>query len=172
MTYYPSLAKSLARVFTKADVQVAFKPASKLGNILCQQNKTRPPKTEMKGVYKQTCSCSPEAQYVGETRVKIRTRQKQHRDDVDTFRANPTTNVSGLTKHAALCTTGTIDWENPTVLATFQDKKKTTLQQNLFIRESLEIRRHDAARTGLNERNDETSKFVKTTAWGPILKKL
>ena len=74
--------------------------------------------------------------------------------------------------HAAECTNGTIDWENPKVLATFQDKKKTTLQQNLFIRESLEIRRHEAARTGLNERNDETSKFVKTTAWGPLLKRL
>ena len=126
----------------------------------------------MKGIYKQSCSCSSDAVYIGETRVKISTRQKQHRDDVTSYESNPSVNVSGLTKHAAECTDGKIDWENPTVLATFQDKKKTVLQQNLFIRESLEIRRHDAARTGLNERNDETSKFVKTTAWGPLLKKI
>ena len=171
MTYVPSLAKSLARVFTKADVQIAFKPAQKLGSILCRQNKTQPPKTELKGVYKQSCSCAPTSLYVGETRVKISTRQKQHHNDVQTHRANPESNVSGLTRHAANCTDGVIDWENPEVLATFQDKKKSALQQNLFIRESLEIRRHNAARTGLNERNDETSKYVKTTAWGPILKK-
>ena len=106
------------------------------------------------------------------THCKISKRQKQHRDDVTAYRENPDMNVSGLTKHAAECNNGSIDWEKPKVLATFQDKKKTNLQQNLFIRESLEIRRHDAARTGLNERNDETSKFVKTTAWGPLLKKI
>ena len=159
------------QVFTKADVQIAFKPAQKLGSILCRQNKTHPSKTELKGVYKQSCSCAPSAVYVGETRVKISTRQKQHRDDVVSHRANPESNVSGLTRHAASCTDGAIDWEEPEVLATFRNKKKTALQQDLFIRESLEIRRHNAARTGLNERNDETSKYVKTTAWGPILKK-
>jgi len=146
--------------------------APKLGDILCNKNKTKPPKSEMKGIYKQNCTCSPNAVYIGETRVKISTRQKQHLNDVTIYENNPSTNVSGLTKHSAECKDGTIDWENPTILATFQDKKKTVLQQNLFIRESLEIRRHDAARTGLNERNDETSKFVKTTAWGPLLKQI
>ena len=50
MTYYPSLAKSLARVFTKADVQIAFRPAQKLGNILCRENKTHPSKLDLKGI--------------------------------------------------------------------------------------------------------------------------
>ena len=96
----------------------------------------------------------------------------QHKNDIDAFLKNPAMSVSGVTKHAATCQTGTVDFQNPKILATFQDKKKSTLQQNLFIRESLEIRKHDAARTGLNERNDENSKYVKTTAWGPLLKKI
>ena len=64
------------------------------------------------------------------------------------------------------------DWENPEVITTFQDKHKGNLERNLLIRESLEIRRQDTVNNGLNERNDISSKFVKTTAWVPILKKL
>ena len=77
----------------------AFRPAGKLGSILCGKNKTQPSKLEQKGIYLQQCTCSPQAQYVGETRIKIRTRQKQLRDDVIAYRNNPTTNVSGLTRH-------------------------------------------------------------------------
>ena len=80
--------------------------------------------------------------------------------------------VSGVTKHAAECQQGSVDWENPEVITTYQDKHKGSLERNLLIRESLEIRRLDTVNTGLNERNDVSSKFVKTTAWVPILKKL
>ena len=96
----------------------------------------------------------------------------QHRDDVASLQKNPAMSVSGVTKHAAECQHGTVDWDNPEVIATFQDKKKGNLECNLLIRESLEIRRQDTVNTGLNERNDIGSKFVKTTAWVPILKKL
>ena len=85
---------------------------------------------------------------------------------------NPSMSVSGVTKHAAECHQGSVDWENPEVITTFQDKHKGNLERNLLIRESLEIRRQDTVNNGLNERNDISSKFVETTAWVPILKKL
>ena len=53
-----------------------------------------------------------------------------------------------------------------------QTGKRNTETETSEELESLEIHRLDAAHTSLNERNDETSKFFKTTAWGPILKKI
>ena len=127
---------------------------------------------ERKGVYALTCSCPGNPKYIGKTRVKIKTRMSQHREDVASLRKNPTMSVSGVTKHAAECQQGSVDWKNPEVITTYQDKHKGNLERNLLIRESLEIRRQDTVNTGLNERNDISSKFVKTTAWVPILKKL
>ena len=127
---------------------------------------------ERKGVYALTCSCPGNPKYIGKTRVKIKNRMSQHREDVASLRKNPNMSVSGVTKHAAECQQGSVDWENPEVLTTYQDKHKGNLERNLLIRESLEIRRQDTVNTGLNERNDISSKFVKTTAWVPILKKL
>jgi hypothetical protein len=139
------------------------------------KNKTHPPKTDRKGVYKLSCSCSPSASYVGETRVSIKTRMRQHQDGIASY--DPTmpvtdgaTNVSGITKHASQCKNGTVDWENPEVLATFQDKNKFKMQKNLFVRESLEIRKQNTGPgKGLN---DDYSSYVKTHAWGPLFKKL
>jgi replication-associated recombination protein RarA len=59
---------------------------------------------------------------------------------------------------------------NSDVLATFQDKNKFKMQKNLFVRESLEIRRQNTGPgKGLN---DDYSSYVKTYAWGPLFKKL
>ena len=44
--------------------------------------------------------------------------------------------VSGVTKHVPKCQQGTIDWDKPDVVATFQNKKKENLERNLPIRES------------------------------------
>ena len=96
---------------------------------------------------------------------------KQHKDGVASYDpGTPDINVSGITKHASECTAGTVDWENPEILATFQEKEKSKLQKNLFIRESLEIRKQKTGPgMGLN---DDYSKYVKTHAWGPVLNKL
>ena len=118
-------------------------------------------------IYMYTCSCCPSAKYVGETRISINTRKKQHQDDVTSSKVN----VSGLTKHARECINGSIDWENPVVLATFNDKEKTTLQRNLVIRESLEIRKQGALKNGGLNQKDEW-KCVKTSAWDPLLTRL
>ena len=75
-------------------------------------------------------------------------------------------NISGISKHARLCKKGTINWDSPTVLSTFNDKKKGGLQQNLLIRKSLEIRRLKTSRgQGLND----PQLCVRSNAWDPIL---
>ena len=80
-----------------------------------------------------------------------------------------TANISGITKHARSCTNGTINWEKPTIITTFNDKKKRALTQNLLIRESLEIRRQKTTRgLGLND----PQLCVRTNAWDPMLKRL
>jgi hypothetical protein len=170
--YIPCLSKQLQRVFQKNDCQVFFRSGTSLKNLLCGANKTQPPKLERKGIYKLSCNCSPTASYVGETRVSFRTRVKQHKDGVANF--NPETsnlaNVSGITRHAAQCPNGKINWEDPEILATFQNKKKTKLQKDLFVRESLEIRHQKTGPArGLN---DDFGKCVKTNAWGPLLEKI
>ena len=113
------------------------------------------------------CPCCPTAKYVGETRISVNTRKKQHISDVNSTKVN----VSGLSKHARECTNGTINWDNPVILATFDDKEKTTLQRNLVVRESLEIRRQGALKNGGLNKKDEW-KCVKSNAWDPLLIKL
>ncbi len=62
-----------------------------------------------------------------------------------------------------------LDWENPEILATFNDKSKNMLQYNLLIRESLEIRR---LKTSTNGGLNDPQLCVKSNAWDPILQKL
>jgi hypothetical protein len=174
MPYIPSLANQLQRIFRKNDCKLFFRSGPKLTNILCSGNKTQPPKLDKKGIYKLSCSCSPNASYVGETRVSIKTRVKQHKDGINTYDPDDSNaanqNVSGITRHASQCINGVIKWEEPEILATFQEKNKTKLQKDLFIRESLEIRyQNTGPGVGLN---DDLSKYVKTHAWGPLFVKL
>ena len=69
-------------------------------------------------------------------------------------------------KHARICKNGTIDWDNPTILTTYNNKNECGLQQNLLIRESLEICRLKTSRgQGLND----PQLCVRSNAWDPIL---
>ena len=91
----------------------------------------------------------------------------QHKADVTSNKGKE--NISGISKHARQCTTGTIEWENPQVLSTFNDKSKNALQYNLLIRESLEIRKHkSSSKDGLND----PQLCVRSNAWDPILSKM
>ena len=101
------------------------------------------------------------------TRVSFRTRMKQHADDVSSNKLDA--NISGISKHARHCTEGTVNWDKPKILAVFSDKKKTTLQQNLLTRESLEIKQKNTTYgKGLND----PQLYVRSNAWNPILQKL
>ena len=74
----------------------------------------------------------------------------QHLTDITSFKSDET--ISGISKHARLCKDGSINWDEPKILSTFNNKNKGALQQNLLIRESLEIRRLKTSRGhGLND---------------------
>ena len=122
---------------------------------------------DQKGVYQQTCSCSPDAKYVGQTRVSFRTRMGQHAADVTSPKTDEI--ISGISKHARTCNTGTIQWEEPKILANFNEKNKGALQRNLLIRESLEIRR---LKTSMGQGLNDPQLCVRSNAWDPILLKL
>ena len=76
--------------------------------------------------------------------------------------------ISDISKHARHCTASTINWNEPEIITTLNNKKKTALQQDL-VRESLEIKRHNTlSNSGLND----PQLAVRSNAWDPILKKL
>ncbi len=87
----------------------------------------------------------------------------------DTTSSKPDENISGISKHARHCTSGTIKWEEPKIISTFAAKNKNALQQNLLIRESLEIKRQG---TNSNNGLKDPQLAVRTNAWDPILDKL
>ena len=120
-----------------------------------------------RGVYEQNCSCSPDAKYVGQTRVNFRTRMGQHSADVTSPKSDES--ISGISKHAGHCSSGTIDWNKPNIIATYNDKNKKTLQKNLLIRESLEIRR---LKTSTGHGLNDPQLCVRSNAWDPILTKI
>ena len=90
---------------------------------------------------------------------------KQHKADVEPKKLDE--HISGISKHAKSCTTGHIDWENPKIIKTFQEKNKNNLQRNLTIMESLEIRKQDSTNNGYND----SQMAVKSKAWDSLLKK-
>ena len=59
---------------------------------------TKQNRLDQKGIYKLNCSCNPEKCYIGLTRVNIKTRMKQHEEDVTSNKDSNT--ISGISKHA------------------------------------------------------------------------
>ena len=67
-----------------------------------------------KSVYNVNCSCDPKKVYIGQTRVNIATRMKQHKADVESNKLAE--HISGISKHAKNCPTGHIDWKKPKII--------------------------------------------------------
>ena len=65
--------------------------------------------------------------YIGQTRVSIKTRMKQHRSDVESKKAD--SEIPGISKHARYCTHGKIDWETSEVLKIEKEKNRFSLQK-------------------------------------------
>ena len=99
--------------------------------------------------------------------MSFRTRMGQHEADSTSSKSDE--HISGISKHARHCTAGTINWNEPEIITTFTDKKKAALQQNLLVRESLEIKKHN---TSTNAGLNDPQLAVRSNAWDPILKKL
>ena len=128
---------------------------------MCGKNKTRPPQTKKKGVYLITCPCNESSKYVGQTNRTIENRAHEHKTAAEKNKWQH----SGITQHKETCDQP-VDWDNPTVLATYQSKNKKRLVYDLKIREALEIKRHNCGPGhGLNE---DYGAYVKTTQWNPV----
>ena len=98
--------------------------------------------------------------------MNIATRMFQHKKDVESPKQDE--NISGISKHARICNTGTICWESPTIIKTYNEKNKNKLQRDLFIRESLEIKKNNSIEKGYNE----PQLTVKSSAWDPLMKRI
>ena len=66
----------------KAGYKIAFKSGANLQTILTGKNKTILPKNSQPGTYKIQCKCHRVPPYIGETKIQIRNRNKQHEDYV------------------------------------------------------------------------------------------
>ena len=137
--YIKHLNNALKKAFNRNNVSYYTHAGSKLGSILCNNKIDR---MQKKGVYKIHCSCDPNKAYIGQTRVNIATRMFQHKKNVKSTKQNE--NISGISKHARICNTGTICWESSTIIKTYNEKNKNKLQRDLLIRESLEIKKNDS----------------------------
>ena len=88
----------------------------------------------------------------------------QRRNDVTSSKSDE--HISGIAKHARHNPNADIDWDNPKIICTFNDKNKATLQRNLLVSESLNIRKYQTSTgSGLND----PQLCVRSNAWDPIL---
>ena len=98
---------------------------AKLQNVLCAKNKWRPPKNEQNGVYCFECPFIKK-KYIGKTKRKVITRGREHKRAVELQNWGH----SGITAHKEHCD-APIDWDNPRILASFQNKNKRALDYDL-----------------------------------------
>ena len=153
--YIKHLNNALKKDFNRNNVSYYTHAGPKLGSILCNNNKTD--RMQKKGVYKIHCSCDPNKVYIGQTRMNIATRMFQHKKDVESTKQDE--NISDISKHARICSTGTI-------IKTYNEKNK--LQRDLLIRKSLEIKKNDSIRKGYND----PQLIVKSSAWELLMKRI
>ena len=160
--YIPELAPQIKRSLAKAGISTTFTSAPKLKDILCNRNNTQPDTTQKKGVYKYTCTCSPNASYIGQTGRSYAIRWEEHAKAIQKEQWHH----SGITQHYQHCQ-HKFDKANFTVITNMQDKNKRRLAYNLKIREAIEIRHHKSGPgKGLNE---DMGAYVKTDIWDPAL---
>ena len=160
--YIPEIAHPLKRILKKAGVSTIFKSGTKLQNILCGANKTRPDPNKKKGVYRYQCPCSDQAVYVGQTVRACDLRWKEHGNAI----RKENWSHSGISQHHQNCTHD-FDPQNASVITSMQSKSKKKLGYDLKIREALEIRRNKCGPgKGLNE---DMGAYVKTDIWDPVL---
>ncbi|XP_065658795.1 uncharacterized protein LOC136083326 [Hydra vulgaris] len=80
LPWIPILSPKLRKIFRKAGYRAVFKSSANLKSLLTSRNKTKLPSNSHPGVYLIECEC--EEKYIGETKMKIATRTKQHQKNV------------------------------------------------------------------------------------------
>ena len=159
LPWVPGVSEKLRKEFKKANIKTTFKSTSNLKDILCSKNKSTLPPLSMPGVYMVSCSCGKK--YVGETGANIKTRINQHQKaSFDGKIAD-----SALAEHDHTCN-GTINWDGIKILS------REDQYYRRCIRESLEIRKENIQPGSLSGLNRDSSKYVETNSWQPILNSL
>ena len=156
LPWIPCLSTKLRKVYKKAGYKAVFKSSANLQTILTAKNKVCLPKNSHAGVYKIECKCKNVPPYIGETKLQISTRFKQH----EAYVRNSHWDKSGAAQHAKKCKKG------------FQGVETIKVESRYFdrcVREALEIQKHDS---GPNEGgiNLDEGKYVKTKFWLPMLR--
>ena len=104
LPWIPGVSPKLRAIFRKAGYKAIFKSGSNLQTLRTKNNKSILPVNSNPGIYKISCTCGQT--YIGETKMKVSTRIKQHQKS--SFDGN--TEHSGVCAHDANCT-GDIMWE-------------------------------------------------------------
>ena len=156
LPWIPGVSVRLKKTFRKAGFKAVFKSGNNLSAILTARNKCKLPKNSSPGIYKVNCSCGK--YYIGETKLQVSTRIKQHQKN--SFLGN--TAHSGLCQHDSVCE-GEIQWgeaETIKVEERYYERK---------IREALEIQRQNAVQAGCNQ---DAGQYMSNEHWLPIYKQI
>ena len=155
LPYIPGISVKLRKAFRKAGYKTAFKSGANLQTILSSKNKASLPRNSQPGTYSMQCKCFVVPPYIGETKIQIRNRSKQHEEYI---RKGHWTN-SGAAWHAKTCNAG------------FEEVKTLKVDPQRFsreVREALEIQKNKSGpkEGGINK---DEGKHVKTKFWIPML---
>ena len=156
LPWIPGVSVRLKKSFRKAGFKAVFKSGNNLSAILTARNKCKLPKNSSPGIYKVVCSCGK--YYIGETKLQVSTRIKQHQKN--SFLGN--TAHSGLCQHDSLCE-GEIQWEEAETIKVegrYYERK---------IREALEIQRQNAVQAGCNQ---DAGQYMANEHWLPIFRQI
>ena len=158
LPWIPGVSTKLRKAYGKAGYKIAFKSGANLQTILTGKNKTILPKNSQPGTYKIQCKCHGVPPYIGETKIQIRNRNKQHEDYV----RKGNWDSSGAAWHERTCQSGFEPIETIKV-----DGHRFTRE----VREALEIQKHQSGpkEGGVNK---DDGKHVKTKFWLPIMRDL
>ena len=156
LPWIPGLSPKLRKIYKKAGYKAVFKSGRNLQQILTAKNKARLPKHSYPGVYKIPCTKHPNNPYIGETKLKIRTRGSQHKANVEKKQIER----SAVALHDFDCD-GNIEWEKMETL------KVESRRFEREVRETLEIQYHECGpdKGGMNI---DYGKYVKTKFWTPL----
>jgi len=77
LPYIKGTIDRIGRILNKYNIQIAFKPSKKMGQILRNPKDQRPPLSSA-GVYKIPCSCGKV--YIGETGRMVNICMKEHQE--------------------------------------------------------------------------------------------
>ena len=145
----------MRKEFKKAGYKVVFKSGNNLNTIITSKNKTKLPRNSYPGVYKIPCEKHPENPYVGETKLQIRTRNKQHHD----YARREKWDMSGAALHSKVC--DGLRWDQT---------ETVKIEKNRFdrrVREALEIQYNKCGPKN-GGMNLDIGQYVKTQFWTPL----